>query len=501
MVFKIKSLLFKCDFIGFIPQFRVLNEFRYKTLFSSILSILIIIFSIVFVTNSFLDFIDQNPKVEYYKNNDYETNKTFLISDSLLMIQYFFMCTSDFSKQPEMEIYLHAPLENRYEILQFEPCELGKNVNLKYKDLIKDFNSIEKWQMNEYFCINYNNSNLTLYNHPLLPHDEENYLQISIISDCEEFMLNVKLITQNDFIDHNKKENPIIPYYKRNEYHLNQNEKKILTYHFQYIKYESDNGFIFNNKKIINGIGEAGTADLDAPFSDFDIFSITFKINRANYDYYLRAFQKFQSFLAEIMSLINLIISISSIISEFLLYKKMNKDIIRYLLVSNEKKENNKEKIIFPKDKIFNQIFPIDKKTKKYKPKKIIKNNKVDDEQICKDSFNISNKDNILKEKSIDNEINNAMKDLNFMSIMRSFCCIKGKKLQIINLCNNIVNEDICIERILKRFYTLENNYNSLIEKNSNESDLNDNFSGIKKFVTEMDDESSNQTKIPFQTI
>ena len=277
--------------------------------------------------------------------------------------------------------------------------------------------------------------------------------------------------------------------------------KKILTYHFQYIKYESDNGFIFNNKKIINGIGEAGTADLDAPFSDFDIFSITFKINRANYDYYLREFQKFQSFLAEIMSLINLIISISSIISEFLLYKKMNKDIIRYLLVSNEKKENNKEKIIFPKDKIFNQIFPIDKKTKKYKPKKIIKNNKVEDEQICKDSFNISNKDNILKEKSIDNEINNAMKDLNFMSIMRSFCCIKGKKLQIINLCNNIVNEDICIERILKRFYTLENNYNSLIEKNSNESDLNDNFSGIKKFVTEMDDESSNQTKIPFQTI
>ena len=141
--------------------------------------------------------------------------------------------------------------------------------------------------------------------------------------------------------------------------------KKILTYHFQYIKYESDNGFIFNNKKIINGIGEAGTADLDAPFSDFDIFSITFKINRANYDYYLREFQKFQSFLAEIMSLINLIISISSIISEFLLYKKMNKDIIRYLLVSNEKKENNKEKIIFPKDKIFNQIFPIDKKNKK----------------------------------------------------------------------------------------------------------------------------------------
>ena len=72
--------------------------------------------------------------------------------------------------------------------------------------------------------------------------------------------------------------------------------------------------------------------------------------------------------------------------------------------------------------------------------------------------------------------------------------------MQIINLCNNIVNEDICIERILKRLYALENKYNSLIE-NSNEPDLNDNFSGIKKFMTEIDDESSNQDKNPVQTI
>ena len=96
-----KPLLFKCDFIGFTPQLRILDEFRYKSIFSSILSILIIIFSIVFILYSFIDFIDQHPKVEYYKNNDYETNKSFVISDSLLMFQYYFMCLSDPSKFPD----------------------------------------------------------------------------------------------------------------------------------------------------------------------------------------------------------------------------------------------------------------------------------------------------------------------------------------------------------------------------------------------------------------
>ena len=30
MALKIKPLLLKCDFVGFIPHFRILNEFRYK---------------------------------------------------------------------------------------------------------------------------------------------------------------------------------------------------------------------------------------------------------------------------------------------------------------------------------------------------------------------------------------------------------------------------------------------------------------------------------------
>ena len=57
------------------------------------------------------------------------------------------------------------------------------------------------------------------------------------------------------------------------------------------------------------------------------------------------------------MRLINLIITISNFITEFLLYKKMNKDIITYILTSKSKKEITRGKTVFLKDKIFNQVF------------------------------------------------------------------------------------------------------------------------------------------------
>ena len=38
----------------------------------------------------------------------------------------------------------------------------------------------------------------------------------------------------------------------------------------------------------------------------------------------------------------------------------------------------------------------------------------------------------------------------------------------MLNLCHNIIKEDICIERILGRFYKLENIYIILQEKKEN---------------------------------
>ena len=165
MGFNAKQILQKCDFIGAIPEFRILNEARYKSIFSSILSILLIIFSVIFVLYSFIEYLNQIPKVEYYRNNDYSTNKIFAISDSLLMFRYYLFCLDTLeAEKPNAEIIAFNGEKGKY--LTLEPCELGKNVNLKYKEVIEKLEKIENAKLEEYECINYNNSNFTLYSHP-----------------------------------------------------------------------------------------------------------------------------------------------------------------------------------------------------------------------------------------------------------------------------------------------------------------------------------------------
>ena len=76
-------------------------------------------------------------------------------------------------------------------------------------------------------------------------------------------------------------------------------------------------------------------------------------MNGANYDLYRRTFIKFQSFLADVMSLINLLITISKVITEILLYKKMHKDIIKIIIT-------NKEKEIFQNKLKLKKVFDVD---------------------------------------------------------------------------------------------------------------------------------------------
>ena len=472
MVFKSKQILLKCDFIGFIPEFRILDETRYKSIFSSILSIILIIFSVFFVIYSFNEYLNQNPKVEYYKNNDYTTNKTFVISDSLLMFQFNFFCLSNFSVEPTINI--RSEVARQLEYFTLEPCELGKNLNIKHKELIEKFETFERWKLKDFYCINYNGTNLTLYSHPSLANDYENSLIFKVTADCEDYLVNFKLVTENDFIDHTKKDNPIVPYYQKNDFSF-KNEEKNIVFNYQYIKYESDDGFIFNDKTTINGIGVYASNSFDSNDISKHIFYISFKINSANYDLYRRSFIKFQSFLADVMSLINLLISISKVITEFLLYKKMHKDIIKYI-ITNEKKE-------FIPHKKLKKIFDIDdNKVEKFEKK--INQNKIFEEKInSKISLEIHNKDSVLEFENEDKNIIKVMKNLNFINAIKSYFCFRDKKLKLINMCYDIVNKDICVERILKRLYILENEYNSLIEGDKSRPFFDNDISKIKNLI------------------
>ena len=188
MDIRIKPLLLKCDFIGFIPQFRILEETRYKSIFSSLLSIAIIIFSIAFAFYSFLDYLEQNPNVHYYKNNDKTTNKTFTISDSFLMFQYDFNCFSDPYDYNYLIVFLNSPKEGIYEYVNYEPCELGKNLDIKYKDIIEEFEKIEGDKITEYSCLNYNGTKFTLINNPYISNQNESSLEFMLQSTCEDYL-------------------------------------------------------------------------------------------------------------------------------------------------------------------------------------------------------------------------------------------------------------------------------------------------------------------------
>ena len=89
-----------------------------------------------------------------------------------------------------------------------------------------------------------------------------------------------------------------------------------------------------------------------------------------------------------------------------------------------------------------------------------------------------SNKDCVLEFENEDKNMIKLMKNLNFINIIKSFFCFKDKKLKLINICNDIINKDICVERILKRLY-LEKEYNSLIEKDTSKSFINNDISKI----------------------
>ena len=59
--------------------------------------------------------------------------------------------------------------------------------------------------------------------------------------------------------------------------------------------------------------------------------------------------------------------------------------------------------------------------------------------------------------KVIDN--NRELKKINYFHILISYLCFKTKKTEIINLCDDIITEDLGVERILKRLYNLERLY------------------------------------------
>ena len=363
-------------------------------------------------------------------------------------------------------------------LLYIERCEFGKNINSKYMNLLKSALNFGR-PIEEFYCISSKSGNVSLFYNPNIGYSLIN-LNIMIKKNSHFIPEKIQslIVSENNIIDHTDKNKPI------NEgfiYHttssFNSLEFTEINYVIQCIKYESDDGLFYKSNKTYNGISFFNMAfnrkmkdnyDLQKDLENNNISnigSITFEINKANYDYYKRIYQRFQSLLAEIMSVINLVFEVGRQISFFLCNKKMSTNIIRtlldkenyYILNQNNNKKNNlhksqEENKLSSDRKIINNEL-MDKKNNTYS----IEKNDIFKLNITKDfDFKITSKNEMHNLKKNNNQVLNK---INYYHILKSFLCFKDKKTKLINLCHTIILQDLCIERILERFYNLEKIY------------------------------------------
>ena len=506
-----QSFLYRFDLIGINPQLLIFNNSRYKTIFSSIISIIIIIVSIIFGILSFSEYLKfENPIIVYSKDNDSKTKRVISIKDTLLMFQLidttnpFTIINKDIAYYSAEHSILFDNETYINTLLTVENCEIGKNIDLKYKKYFDEKNLFRR-KIEDFYCINLNNLNKSLFYYPNIGYS---YITLYIIFKNNSNYIPEKIqsliVSESDLIDHNNKSNPISHNF---DYHFTAAFSSVeytkINYHFQFIKYESDNGLIYKKSKTLNGISFSDMTsfrniqddyDLKRDYkesSDLNIGRITLEINKSHYDNYKRTYPRLQTLLAEIMSVISLLFEIGRIITSILCNKKMSKNIIKSILNKNEKDFIN----IKNSNKIYNTFNNLQKKVNS--SERNIRKNESDEKtsMSVRIDKNDINEENRTKVRNLQNKIiNDIFKKINYYNIFKSLFCFKDNKTKFIDLCHNIIIEDMSIEIILERFYNLERIYSLVLNEESIDNDncfffKHNRYNEILKYIFKLNNE------------
>jgi len=481
MLAKISNILYNFDLIGPSPQLYIFNNNRYKTFFSFIISLIIIMFSVIFTIFSLVQYFKyQSPMISYTRGNDKSTKREILLKDTFLMFQLIDSTSINridesiaFFESSYTTIYDNGKVEEGP--LKIEKCELGKNIDLKFKDFIVGKSNFGR-PIEDFYCFSPNNGNLSLFYYPDVGY---NMINLQVVLKNNTYYIPEKIqtliVSQNCLIDHNNKSNPLSNSY---EYHptpsFSSSQFTTVNYNFQFIKYESDDGFYFKELKNFIGISFSDMTFTNIYKEDYDIDknlkeksrvnigAIQFSLNRSNYDNYKRTYQRFQSLLAEIMSVISLLLEIGRQISAIFCEKSMSKDIIETLINRDKKHllrvQSYKINKLCKTSENNNNIKFIERKNTQYESVDIINHKLENSERTDNAKLNTSKNDISYKHDKIKKIVikNGNLDQVNYFHILKSYFCFKDKKTEMINLCNDIITEDMCIERILERFYNFE---------------------------------------------
>jgi hypothetical protein len=250
MLNKAESLLYEFDLIGITPQLLIFKNKRYKTFFSSILSILIIFISIIFAIFSLNEFLKfESPIIVYSKDNDAKTKRALILKDTLLIFQL--VDSTNLINVNDSIAYYKADYSIMYDngtfeygLLEIEKCELGKNINLKYKDIINDKYKFGR-DIESFYCFSLSNDNISLFYQPNIGYSYINLYIIIRNNSYKPERLQSLIVSQNDLIDHQQKDSPINDNFIYQFAGYSYLEFTDINYNFQFIKYESDNGLFY----------------------------------------------------------------------------------------------------------------------------------------------------------------------------------------------------------------------------------------------------------------
>jgi hypothetical protein len=189
--------------------------------------------------------------------------------------------------------------------LTIEKCELGKNIDLKFKDFIMGKSNFGK-PIEEFYCFSPNNGNLSLFYYPDIGY---NIIDLQIVFKNNTYYIPEKIqsliVSENNLIDHNNKSNPLSNSFV---YHptpsFSSSQFTTVNYNFQFIKYESDDGYFFKDSRNFIGISFSDMIFFNSYNDNYNIEkhlkeenkiyigSIEFSLNKSNYDNYKRSYQR-----------------------------------------------------------------------------------------------------------------------------------------------------------------------------------------------------------------
>ena len=490
MCFNAREFFFTFDIIGPTPNLLIYNEKRYKSFFSSIISIIIIILMILFSMYLLVQFFKfDTPIIVYSKASDNLVNRSINIKDTFLIFQL--TNSKERTHINNSLAYYEAEYSAIYDngkILNFpliiEPCILGKNLNMKFSDEVEEKYKFGR-NIEDFYCLNSDTNDINLFYLPNVGYSNINlYIKIREGINLPPENIQTLIVSENNLIDHNNKANPIgesFIYSFTSSY--SSSDFSIINYNFQYIKYDTDEGLFFKSNNILTGISFSdmtySTIKKENNYNTNDIGVLTLGINKSNYDYYQRSYKKVQALLAEIMSIVNLIIEIGRIIGIIFLNKKMSCDIINKLLKKGENNIENKN----ISNKIHNTNKTLSKRTANINSR--IYYNNID---ISKSSNSGLNLGNTNKDKDYDK----TFKKINYFQILKSYlCCCEDKKTKLINYCHKIIKEDICVDKILERFYISETINEYLMNKKHKKIEYIDNnkFKLVEQYLFDINGE------------